>query len=155
MTTELATRGYRYSTGSSTVMMRRPPILLSRLTIIARVVDFPEPVAPVTITNPSLDRARRRAKLRWETRPGEVRNGLWDQSQACPDVAPDVEQIDAEPGNPAAAPHGEGEIEALLRKKRPRAAAGQRAVSSAAHSSAASGGSSSSTRLPFRRSVGG
>ena len=40
------------STGSSTVIMFEVFVLFISLTIAARVVDFPEPVGPVTKTNP-------------------------------------------------------------------------------------------------------
>jgi hypothetical protein len=57
-------------------------------------------------------------QVRREAGPGEVRDGVGHQPQARPDLAPGVEQVDAEPGQAAVALQVEGEIEILPRLKR-------------------------------------
>ena len=68
---ESVARENTYSTGCSTVRIRRPPSRFKSSTIMASVVVLPEPVGPVTTTSPSRRNANRSPKLRRELRPGE------------------------------------------------------------------------------------
>ena len=63
---------WRYSMGSSTVMMWQARVSLMWLIIAAKVVVLPEPVGPVTRTRPRCSSARRR------TTSGSPRSSMVD-----------------------------------------------------------------------------
>ena len=85
------------------------------MTIIASVVVFPEPVAPVTITSPSRTKASRSASGFGKARPLEVRNGCRHHAQAGAELLARLEQVGAKAADGSIHIDMEGKIEILLR----------------------------------------
>ena len=145
---------WRISIGSSIVTMCWRRVRLMWSTIAASVVDFPEPVAPVTRIETAVLR-RRAAARRAAAELLEARDFLRDDAERERDRAALPEAVDAE-ARQLSAVVGDVEVAALVELLQALGYDAGAASTAASRFCSSSGGQSSSGAIaPSRRSIGG